>query len=90
MKEQEEKKKKAQEAAKGNFFNFFLNFTIAKAVKCNYNADCASLGDVGQYEVGKWMCPGLNQECKKWTANGYADSFAKTETEAQTDSPSLA
>ena len=34
-------------------------------VKCSYNGDCSSLGPVGQSEVGKWWCPGLNEHCER-------------------------
>jgi len=42
-------------------------------VGCNTNADCQSLGAVGSYEEGKWMCPGPYSQCHKWVNGGYVD-----------------
>ena len=36
---------------------------------CNYNADCKSLGEVGQNIPGKWMCPGANSHCIQYKPN---------------------
>ena len=44
----------------------FENVKNKSTLKCNNNSDCSVLGPVGQYQNGKWMCPGLNKNCKKY------------------------